>query len=71
MQFIRVRAKETRHEFDVPESDWRIEAGLFEQVKPSTYPPVAYPRPAHNFVASKGVASKPSVAADTKEAHSG
>lgn len=68
MSFVRVRDKETRHEFDVPASDWRIEAGLFEQVKPSTYPPVALPRPATHFVASKGVTVKPSVAAETKEA---
>lgn len=68
MPYIRVRDKSTRHEFDVPDSDWRIEAGLFEQVKPNQYPPAAITRPAKHFVASKGVASKPSVAAENKEA---
>lgn len=68
MPFIRVRDVETRHEFDVPDSDWRIGAGLFEPVKPKLFPPAPRPRPATHFVASKGVAAKPSVAAETKEA---
>ena len=42
-QFVRVKDKETKHEFDVPEMDWRIEAGLFERVKADRYPAVEYP----------------------------
>lgn len=71
MQFRRVRDLETRHEFDVPETDQRIEAGLLEPVKSKQYPPSARARPAKHFVASKGVTSKPSVTAEPKEAPRG
>jgi hypothetical protein len=43
MAFVRVKDKDTRHEFDVPETDWRIEAGIFERVKNDRYPAVEYP----------------------------
>lgn len=68
MQFIRVRDPETRHEFDVPETDKRLTSGLYERVKSAKYPPVSRPRPAKHFVASKGVTPKPSKAAEMKEA---
>lgn len=42
--FIRVRDKETRHEFDVYEDDPRI-GSVFEHVKPVRYPPAATMRP--------------------------
>lgn len=64
MLFIRVRDPETKHEFDVPESDKRLTSGLYEPVKSSKYPPVSRPRPAKHFVASKGVAPKPSRTAE-------
>lgn len=44
MKFVRVKDLETRHEFDVPEGDWRIEAGLLALVKADRYPPVDRPR---------------------------
>lgn len=66
MAFIRVKDKDTGHEFDVPETDWRIEAGLFTPV--SGKDPVPYPLRAKHRVASKGVTSKPSSAAEKKEA---
>ena len=37
--FIRVRDKETRHEFDLPEGHAWLEKGVVEQVKPKQYPP--------------------------------
>lgn len=43
MAFVRVKDKETRHEFDVPETDWRIAAGHFERVKADRHPAVEYP----------------------------
>lgn len=42
--FVRVRDTKTRHQFDVPETDWRITAGHFELVKSSRFPPVDRPR---------------------------
>jgi hypothetical protein len=41
--FVRVKDKSSGHEFDVPETDWRIEAGHFTPVKTDRYPasPVA------------------------------
>lgn len=66
MTFIRVKDKDTGHEFDVPETDWRIEAGLFTPIRGSEQ--VVRPRRPKHFVASKGVTSKPSEAAEKKEA---
>jgi len=43
-QFIRVKDSRTRHEFDVPENDWRIETGDFTPVKSDRFPPVEIPR---------------------------
>lgn len=43
MAFIRVKDKETRHEFDVPEDDPRI-GEFFEAVKEDRYPAVDRPR---------------------------
>lgn len=68
MEFIRVRDKETRHEFDVPSTDKRIEANLLDPIKSKQYPPAKRPRPTKYFVASKGVTPKPSDTAEKKEA---
>lgn len=48
--FIRVRDKSTRHEFDVPETDWRIGAGIFEPVKSSRYKPAHVPRQPKHYL---------------------
>lgn len=42
--FIRVKDKDTGHEFDVPEEDWRIGEGLFIPVKGDRFPAVDRPR---------------------------
>jgi len=50
MAFVRVKDKDTGHEFDVPESDWRISEGLFTVVKGDRFPRVDRPRiPKHNI----------------------
>ena len=41
--FVRVKDKDTRHEFDVPETDPRI-GEFFELVKGDRFPPVVRPR---------------------------
>ncbi|GAA1337140.1 hypothetical protein JOE65_000689 [Arthrobacter roseus] len=41
--FVRVKDQDTKHEFDVPESDPRI-GSAFELVKADRYPPVIRPR---------------------------
>ena len=43
MAFIRVKDKDSGHEFDVQEEDWRIEDGSLIPVKSDRYPlsPVA------------------------------
>ena len=43
MLFVRVKDKDTRHEFDVPETDSRI-GEFFELVKADRYPAVVRPR---------------------------
>lgn len=48
--FIRVKDKDSGHEFDVPEEDWRIDAGFFEPVKQDLYPPIDSPRPPKHHV---------------------
>lgn len=50
MAFIRVRDKETRHEFDVPEHSRLLRLGLVEPVKKKGYPPSPITRPARHFV---------------------
>lgn len=65
MAFIRVKDKDTGHEFDVPETDWRIKAGIFKPVREGRVVP--YPTRPKFHVASKGVTSKPSSAAEKKE----
>lgn len=50
MKFVRVKDKTTRHEFDVPETDWRIEAGLFIRVKGNRFPPVSRPRQPKHYL---------------------
>ena len=41
--FVRVKDKDTRHEFDVPEEDPRIGVH-FDRVKEDRFPPVVRPR---------------------------
>jgi hypothetical protein len=48
--FVRVKDKDSGHEFDVPETDWRIGEGIFTPVKGDRYPAVDRPRkPKHNI----------------------
>lgn len=48
--FVRVKDKDSGHEFDVPESDWRIEAGSLVPVKSDRFPAWHCPRPPkHNI----------------------
>lgn len=48
--FIRVKDKDTGHEFDVPEEDKRIKVGSLVHVKPVRYPATDRPRqPKHNI----------------------
>lgn len=50
MEFIRVKDKDSGHEFDVPSTDWRIGEGIFTLVKSDRFPPVDRPRqPKHNI----------------------
>ncbi len=44
--FVRVKDKETRHEFDVPEDSILLAEGSVELVKRRQYPPSDIPRPA-------------------------
>lgn len=48
--FVRVR-DEFGNEFDVPEQDWRINAGIFKVVKPKLYPPSPVIRRPKSFLA--------------------
>ena len=48
--FIRVKDKDSGHEFDVPEQDWRVAEGIFTPVKSDRFPSVDRPRLAkHNI----------------------
>lgn len=50
MAFVRVKDKDSGHEFDVPEEDWRISEGIFTVVKSDRYPAVDRPRlPKYNI----------------------
>lgn len=42
--YVRVKAPQTGHEFDVPEDSILLRRGLVRRVKESFYPPVRYPR---------------------------
>lgn len=53
--FVRVRDKETRHEFDVPEGDWRIAADIFVPIKSDRFPPVDRVRSPKHFTPTKSV----------------
>lgn len=48
--FVRVRDKETRHEFDLLEGHPWLAKGLVEVVKPKLYPPSRLPRPAKHHM---------------------
>lgn len=50
MAFVRVKDKETGHEFDVPDSDWRIKEQLFVPVKGDRFPAVDRPRVAKHKI---------------------
>jgi hypothetical protein len=50
MAFVRVKDKDSGHEFDVPAKDWRIGEGIFAVVKSDRFPEVDRPRQAkHNI----------------------
>jgi hypothetical protein len=49
MDFVRVKDRETKHEFDVPESDARIGV-FFDLVKQDRFPPVVRPRRPKYFI---------------------
>jgi len=68
-RFIRVKDPATRHEFDVPERDWRIKKGLLVPIKADRYPPADRPRAAKPFVELAPVAVPPSepVVADAED----
>jgi hypothetical protein len=51
--FIRVRDKTTKHEFDVPEDDWRIAEDIFTPIKSDRYPPVDRPREPKHYTEIK------------------
>jgi hypothetical protein len=51
--FIRVKDKETKHEFDVVESDWRIAEGIFDPIKSDRFPPVDRPRAPKHYTPNK------------------
>ena len=53
--FIRVKDKSTKHEFDVAETDWRIEAGYFEPIKSDRFPPADRPRVPKHHTPTKNV----------------
>lgn len=53
MRFVRVRDKDTGHHVDVPETDWRIDAGIFVPLK--SVGPSHLPRAAKHRKPSKGV----------------
>jgi hypothetical protein len=53
--FIRVKDKETKHEFDVSESDWRIAEGIFDPIKSDRFPPVDRPRAPKHHTTNKSV----------------
>lgn len=52
--FIRVKDPETKHEFDVPETDPRLRDGRLERVKEKTYPPSSYVRHPKHYVKLAG-----------------
>lgn len=69
-KWVRVKDRETHHEFDVPEGDPRIGV-LLDLVKADRYPPAHYPRPPkhHLTVARSSAArSKPETSVDGKPA---
>ncbi|WP_344880851.1 hypothetical protein [Zhihengliuella alba] len=53
-----MKDKETKHEFDVLETDWRIDAGLFELIKSDRYPAAQQPRRPKHHVVAKSAAPK-------------
>lgn len=52
-KFVRVKDRDTRHEFDVPEGDKRI-GHAFDRVKSDRYPPTSRPRPPKHHVKLAG-----------------
>jgi hypothetical protein len=48
--YIRVKDRDTGHEFDALEGAWQIEAGIYSPVKSDRYPAAQYPRPAKHRV---------------------
>lgn len=54
--FVRVKDPSTGHEFDVPETDWRLKQSRFTRVKQDRYPPVDRPRRAKHHIPRKKAA---------------
>jgi hypothetical protein len=52
-KFVRVKDTTTKHQFDVPENDWRIAAGHLELIKADRYPSVDRPRRAKHHIPRK------------------
>lgn len=52
-KFVRVKDRDTKHEFDVPETDKRI-GDVFIPIKSDRYPPVLRPRPPKHHVKLAG-----------------
>ncbi|MBF6672444.1 hypothetical protein [Glutamicibacter sp. FBE19] len=64
--YTRVKDTVTGNEIDVLSTDKRI-GDVFKPVNKKEYPDSRLPRPSKYHVESKGVAKKPSTAAETKE----
>lgn len=77
LKWVRVKDRDTRHEFDVREDDPRIGVA-FDLVKGKRYPPAHYPRPPkHHLTVARSSAArtKPETSVDgepaPKENHDG
>lgn len=55
--FVRVRDKETRHEFDLPETDPRIGVSV-DLLNKKQFPPARFSRPAKHYAPAKAVEKK-------------
>jgi hypothetical protein len=58
MAYVRVRDKDTGHEFDALEDDWRIDAGHFVPIKSDRYPVADIVRPPKHNVGPRATLNK-------------
>lgn len=56
-QYIRVKDKDTKHEFDVPKGSPLLSKGLVEPVKSDLYPESPVPRPPKHYLKPAGQSS--------------